>query len=257
MVRKTASRVAALKRVSLQQKRARDKEWHLKKRGATPASMESPRINYSEVRGMTTQQLNAYSRKLAKWNKTPKTVLANGDVVNSSVIATYRKNVTIHNKRTRQQLRKLKSHEISSRAREILGTPVNGEDLHGAVGLQEIDYRKPTSAKAAYRLEKKSKKWKNVNYKRRLKSQRHSAMAMLQSLGMEHEANQVRNMPSENFEILVRAEGLLDDLSLWYYADGSQIQANIESNDLNRASYQTFSSRTSDAIRELSRRKKR
>lgn len=256
MARKSAKRAAALKRVSIQQKRARDKEWHLKKRGAVPVRMETPRLNYSEVRRMTTQQLNAYGRKLEKWNSTPKTVLENGDVVNSSVIADYRKNVKLHNKRTRQQIGKLKNHEISEKARRILGTPQLGESVSGPIGLQEIKYRKPTSAKAAYRLQKKSKKWRNVNYKQRLKSQRKSAVDMLQALGMDKEANRVRNMESGNFEILVRADGLLDDLSLWYYTDGSEVQKNIERSKANRKSFATMQSRTSSAIQELSRRKR-
>lgn len=253
MARNNASRKELLAQVSRLQKRTRDKEYHLRKRGATPVRMETPRVNWSEVKGMTTKQLRSYTNTLDSWNQQRMTVLPNGDVIPRSTITAINRNIHKHNKKAAAQRKALNRNiSINGEDRERLGL-VQEAGTARASGLRPIDtIDKPESASQAAMLLTRSKKWANSSYKSRLKAQRRSAVAMLRNVGMDREAAQISNMKTSNFALMVESEGLLDDLALWYHSDSNETQKEI---GYDPDSYAVFASRTRDAIQALNRRR--
>ncbi len=239
MARMTQKRRDALKAVSRLQKRARDKEYSLRKRGAVGIRIGSPRLNFGEVRGMTTQQLKAYARRLDKFNRTPLTVLQSGDVVKIEDLRKIRKNIRIYNARIE---RERKRYEAKQRERVRKGLQKEVKPFT----LNNVKYRRPYSAGQAQSLERKSKKWAKSDPRKLMRSRRRSAVAMLKAVGLEKEARRISNMRAEDLEQLVDSYGLLEDVALWYRADREMMDRTIKSNPDDFAIFET---RTRMAVR--------
>lgn len=239
MARITQKRREALKLVSRMQKRTRDKEYSLRKRGAVGIRMGSPRLNYSEVRGMTTTQLKAYARRLEKWNTSKMTVLQSGDVVKVEELKKIRQNIKIYNTKIRRERER---YEARQRERVAKGR----QDEVKTYPLHEVTYRRPVSASHAKTLEAKSQKWAKRNPRKLMAGRRRSAVAMLRAVGLDKEAGRVSNMRTEDLEQLIDNYGLLDDLALWYRADHETMSRQIRSNP---DDFAIFSTRTKMSIR--------
>ena len=67
---------------------------------------------------------------------------------------------------------------------------------------------------------------------------------MLRQVGLDREANQVRNMRWDSLQQLID-EGLLDDLALWYLSDTAATQREIQ---YNPDDFEIFESRLKDTI---------
>lgn len=239
MARMTQKRRDALKAVSRLQKRARDKEYSLRKRGAVGIRIGSPRLNYGEVRGMTTQQLKAYARRLERFNNTKMTVLQSGDVVKVEDLKKIRKNIRIYNVRIE---RERKRYEAAQRERVRKGLQKEVKPFP----VQTVAYRRPYSAGQAESLAGKSKKWAKRDPRKLMRSRRRSAVAMLKAVGLDKEAGRISNMRTEDLEQLIDNYGLLDDVALWYRADREMMERQIRSNPDDFAIFET---RTKMAIR--------
>lgn len=239
MARMTQKRRDALKAVSRLQKRARDKEYSLRKRGAVGTRMGSPRLNFGEVRGMTTQQLKAYARRLDRFNRTPVTVLKSGDVVKVEDLRNIRKNIRIYNVRIERE-RKRYEEKQRERVRKGLQKEVR------PFPLANVEYRRPYSAGQAQSLAGKAKKWAKSDPRKLMRSRRRSAVAMLKAVGLDKEARRISNMRTEDLEQLIDNYGLLEDVALWYRADRETMDRTIKSNPDDFAIFET---RTKMAVR--------
>lgn len=235
-------RAAALREVRLLQKRARDKEYHLRKRGAVGIKMGSPRLNFSEVRGMNLNELRKYSRDLSNFTATRMTVLPHGDVVPEAMILETRRNVAQYNHRVEQERRKLQRK---------VRTPEISEDLQRSPNFQEIHLEnKPRNEQEANRLLKRSRQWKHSSPSMKLRGQRRAAVKMLRQIGLDHEANQLGNLRSDLFDRLVNQGGLLEDAALWYQQDREKIEEEI---GYNPDDFGLFQSRLSNQLNTIRR----
>lgn len=229
MPRKTAYD-RRLERVRVLQRRARDKEYRFRKKGAAGTQIHSPRLNFPEVRGMSPDDLRSYEKALKYFTKTRMTMLENGDVIPYKTLKTMRKNIKIHNEKISKARKRLKGRVLESDTY----TPI------------KVDI-KPSSAEQAERLLKKSIKWRNTSPTKIMAGHRRSAVGMLQSAGLDQQAAQVKRMSSAAVELLVD-EGLLDDLALWYMGDTEKTQQEI---NYNPDDFATFESGLKDRIRDL------
>ncbi len=241
MVRMTQKRRDALKAVSLLQKRTRDKEYSLRKRGAVGIRIGSPRLNYGEVRGMTTQQLKAYGRRLDRFNRTPLTVLQSGDVVKVKDLKDIQKNIRTYNARIERD-RKRYEKEQRERVRKGIQEEVR------QFPWKRMEYRRPYSAGQAQSLAVKSKKWAKSDPRKLLRARRRSAVAMLKAVGLDKEAGRISNMRADDLEQLIDNYGLLEDVALWYRADREMVDRVIKSNP---DDFSIFETRTRMSIRSV------
>ena len=220
-----------LDRVRVLQRRTRDKEYRLRKKGAAGTQIQSPRLNFGEVKGMTPEELRAYEKTLQNFTLDKMSVLENGDVIPSKTLKQIKRNIEIHNQKVEKARKKLKGRVLES-------------DTYAPISA-EI---KPKSAHDAERLMKKSEKWRASSPSRIMAGHRRSAVAMLQAVGLDSQASLVTNMSSAAVEELIE-EGLLDDLALWYMGDTERTQQEIS---YNPDDFATFESGLKDRIRALS-----
>lgn len=230
MPRKTAYD-RRLERVRVLQRRTRDKEYRLRKKGAAGTQIQSPRLNFPEVRGMTPAELRTYEKDLKTFTRTRMTVLENGDVIPVKMLKQVKRNIEIHNKKVNKARKKLKGKVLDSDTYK----PIRSNIM-------------PKSAQQAAQLVRKSEKWRRSSPTKMMAGHRRSAVAMLQAAGLDRQASQVRRMSSAAVEILVD-EGLLDDLALWYMGDTERTQQEI---NYNPDDFATFESGLKDRIRTLS-----
>lgn len=239
MARITQKRRDALKVVSRLQRRARDKEYSLRKRGAVGIRIGSPRLNFGEVRGMTTQQLKAYARRLDKFNTTKMTVLQSGDVVKVADLKNIQKNIRIYNARIE---RERKQYEGRQRERVRKGLQKEVKPFP----IETVAYRRPYNAAQAQSFAGKAKKWAKCDPRKLMRSRRRSAVLMLKAVGLDKEAGRISNMRTEDLEMLIDNYGLLDDVAIWYRADREMTERQIRSNPDDFAIFET---RTKMAVR--------
>lgn len=225
-----------MEKVRLLQKRARDKEYRMRKQGAPGTKVGSPRLNFSEVRGMNDEDLREYERSLRKFTKTRLTVLPSGDVVETKKLARMRKNIKIHNEKVEKARKKLLDKAKGSKPSRL------------PESLKPISIReKPKTAREVDRLLEKSEKWRRIKPTKVMSGQRRSAVAMLRQVGLDREAGIVSNMRWDQLMQLLDAD-LLDDLALWYHTDASETEREI---NYNPDDFAIFESRLRDTIGEL------
>lgn len=195
--------------VSRLQKRARDKEYRLRKEGASRANIGevSPRKSWAEVKAMTPQQLNRYGRSLNNFNKNARyTGSTSGDVIPTKMVhqitdLVKQRNKFINRERSRIEAASPKSWlEFKKAQRGILAHNKEGMGLLTPVDPKKLT--KPSSLNAAKRRVKSLQRQRKHDYGYYRRIQRKNMVTQLKRLGYDYLAHVVKYMKNDNFDVL-------------------------------------------------------
>lgn len=218
--------MATLDDVRVLQKRARDKEYRIRKQGASQANIVqvSPRKNWSEVKGMTKQQLNAYARRLNSFNKNSRYVgSASGDVIPKKFLTQANKLIREHNKFVASEVKRIQgiAPELWEQYREKQRGILKNDGIGGLLTPIDVSkLAKPRSLDVAKRRVKSFEKRSRRTYNFYRKIQRKNMQAMMNQLGLYDLSDLVRSMTNEQFDVLSSVLPIWERLSPEYYAKG-------------------------------------
>lgn len=220
------------------QKRTRDKEYRLRKQGASQESIDkvSPRVPWGSVKAMTPVQRMRYAKQLDRFNKKGEYVgSASGDVIPKSYIKQSRKLIKAYNKFVASETKRIQGIAPDLweqyRARQI-GILAHEASIGGL--LTPIDVRKmvaPRSLEVAKRRVKnfEARNKRKFSYFRRI--QRENMTAMLNEVGLYDLSELVRRMSNDQFDVLSSVLPTWEVLTL-HYADvssGNEEYADVRS----------------------------
>lgn len=220
------------------QKRTRDKEYRLRKQGASQDSIDkvSPRKSWGSVKAMTPVQRRRYAKQLDRFNKKGAYVgSASGDVIPKSYITQSRKLIKAHNKFVASETKRIQGIAPDLweqyRARQI-GILAHEASIGGL--LTPIDVRKmvaPRSLEVAKRRVKnfEARNKRKFSFYRRI--QRENMAAMLNELGLYDLSELVRRMSNDQFDVLSSVLPTWEVLTV-HYADvssGNEEYADVRS----------------------------
>lgn len=209
------------------QKRTRDKEYRLRKQGASQDSINkvSPRESWGSVKAMTPVQRRRYAKQLDRFNKKAAYVgSASGDVIPKSYITQSRKLIKAHNKFVASETKRIQGIAPDLweqyRARQI-GILAHEASIGGL--LTPVDVRKmvaPRSLEVAKRRVKnfEARNKRKFSYYRRI--QRENMTAMFNELGLYDLSELVRRMSNDQFDVLSSVLPTWEALTV-HYADVS------------------------------------
>lgn len=220
------------------QKRTRDKEYRLRKQGASQESIDkvSPRESWGIVKAMTPVQRRRYAKQLDRFNKKGAYVgSASGDVIPKSYITQSRKLIKAHNKFVASETKRIQGIAPDLweqyRARQI-GILAHEASIGGL--LTPIDVRKmvaPRSLEVAKRRVKnfEARNKRKFSFYRRI--QRENMTSMLNELGLYDLSELVRRMSNDQFDVLSSVLPTWEVLTV-HYADvssGNEEYADVRS----------------------------
>lgn len=237
------------------QKRTRDKEYRLRKQGASQKSINkvSPRESWGSVKAMTPVQRMSYAKQLDRFNKKGAYVgSASGDVIPKSYITQSRKLIKAHNKFVASETKRIQGIAPDLweqyRARQI-GILAHEASIGGL--LTPIDVRKmvaPRSLEVAKRRVKnfEARNKRKFSFYRRI--QRENMTAMLNKLGLYDLSELVLRMSNDQFDVLSSVLPTWEVLTV-YYADDSS--GNEEYADVRSYVYKAYMLGKKDYKRSL------
>lgn len=220
------------------QKRTRDKEYRLRKQGASQESINqvSPRESWGTVKAMTPVQRRRYAKQLDRFNKKGAYVgSASGDIIPKSYIAQSRKLIKAHNKFVASETKRIQGIAPDLweqyRARQI-GILAHEASIGGL--LTPVDVRKmvaPRSLEVAKRRVKnfEARNKRKFSFYRRI--QRENMTSMLNELGLYDLSELVRRMSNDQFDVLSSVLPTWEVLTV-HYADvssGNEEYADVRS----------------------------
>lgn len=224
--------------IRILQKRTRDKEYRLRKQGASQESINkvSPRESWGSVKAMTPVQRRSYAKQLDRFNKKDAYVgSASGDVIPKSYITQSRKLIKAHNKLVASETKRIQGIAPDLweqyRARQI-GILAHEASIGGL--LTSIDVRKmvaPRSLEVAKRRVKnfEARNKRKFSFYRRI--QRENMTSMLNELGLYDLSELVRRMSNDQFDVLSSVLPTWEVLTV-HYADvssGNEEYADVRS----------------------------
>lgn len=224
--------------IRILQKRTRDKEYRLRKQGASQESIDkvSPRESWSSVKAMTPAQRRRYAKQLDRFNKKGAYVgSASGDVIPKSYITQSRKLIKAQNKFVASETKRIQGIAPDLweqyRARQI-GILAHEASIGGL--LTPVDVRKmvaPRSLEVAKRRVKnfEARNKRKFSFYRRM--QRENMTAMLNELGLYDLSELVRRMSNDQFDVLSSVLPTWEVLTV-HYADmssGNEEYADVRS----------------------------
>lgn len=209
------------------QKRTRDKEYRLRKQGASQESIDkvSPRESWGSVKAMSAAQRRRYAKQLDRFNKKGAYVgSASGDVIPKTYITQSRKLIQAHNKFVAQETKRIQGiapdlwEQYRARQTGILAHEASIGGL-----LTPVDVRKmvaPRSLEVAKRRVKsfEARNKRKFRYYRRIQKQ--NMTAMLNTLGLYDLSELVHSMSNDQFDILSSVLPSWEALTI-HYADTS------------------------------------
>lgn len=213
--------------VSRVQKRARDKEYRLRKQGATRESIESisPRKSWAEIKAMTPTQQLSYARQLNAWNKKARyTVVESRNVIPTNLIDQAKR---LQEKRNqfiyveRERIRGIAPGEWDKYYRNREGILAKGEDIAGL--LAPIDVKKmepPASVQIARRRIKRFEERNKHKFSYYRGLQRSAMEQMLWKLDQYELAEVVHQMRNDAFDLLSTVYASWDILKFEYNPKG-------------------------------------
>lgn len=213
--------------VSRVQKRARDKEYRLRKQGATRESIGSisPRKSWAEVKAMTPSQQQAYARQLNAWNKKARYTVAESrnaiptNLIDQAKRLQEKRNQFIYGERKR--IRGIAPGEWDKYYRNREGILAKGEDIAGL--LAPIDVKKmepPASVQVARRRIKRFEERNKHKFSYYRGLQRKSMEEILWKLDQYELAEVVHQMSNDAFDLLSTVYASWDILKFEYHPKG-------------------------------------
>lgn len=215
--------MATLDDVRKLQKRARDKEYRIRKQGADRANIArvSPRQDWVQVKAMTPRQLNAYARKLNKFNTKARYVGSeSGDVIPKKYLDQANSLIKSHNKFVRKERERIAgiAPDLWDKYRASQEGIIKQNGIGGV--LTEIDLNKlepPRSLDVAKRRVKSFQRRAKHDFAYYRKIQRKNMMKQLYTIGEYDLAELVRSMGKEQFDVLSNVLPMWQRLELEYY----------------------------------------
>lgn len=222
--------MATLEQARLYQKRMRDKEYRLRKRGAKESVIKaaSPRVPAHELEHYSPAQLDSYIAQAKVFNKKARYDIAgNGALIPKSYGKRVKELLAQRNKWIAKEEKRLESiapkewwDEYVVLQRGILASNKSGLGLLSQVDLKKIET--PSSLEAAklrmQRLEKRKRR--RFGFYRGV--QRRNMIYQLEVLGHYDLANIVRKMSNDAFDVLSSVSPMWDKLSLEYERRGEE-----------------------------------
>lgn len=216
--------------VSRMQKRARDKEYRLRKQGATRESIGSisPRKSWAEIKSMTPAQQQAYAKQLNAWNeKSRYTVVESGNAIPTNLIdqakrLQQKRNQFIYGERKR--IRGIAPGEWDKYYRNREGILARGEDIVGL--LAPIDVKKmepPASVQVAHRRIKRFEERNKHKFSYYRGLQRNAMEQILWKLDQYELAEVVHQMNNDAFDLLSTVYASWDTLKYEYNPKGEGV----------------------------------
>jgi hypothetical protein len=216
--------------VSRLQKRARDKEYRLRKQGANREAIAaiSPRKPWAEIKSMTPVQLRAYAKRLDAWNrKTRYTGVKSGNVIPTKLIdqakrLQQKRNQFIYSERER--IRGIAPSEWDKYYRNREGILASYEDIVGL--LAPIDVEKmepPESVQVAHRRIKRFEERNKHKFSYYRGLQRSAMEKMLWKLDQYELAEVVHQMDKDAFDLLSTVYASWDTLKYEYNPKGEYV----------------------------------
>lgn len=213
--------------VSRVQKRARDKEYRLRKQGANREAIAaiSPRKSWEEIKAMTPSQQQAYAKHLDAWNrKTRYTGVTSGNVIPTRLIdqakrLQQKRNQFIYGERER--IRSIAPGEWDKYYRNREGILAKGEDIVGL--LAPIDVKKmepPASVQVARRRIKRFEERNKHKFSYYRGLQRSAMEQILWKLDQYELAEVVHQMKNDAFDLLSTVYASWDTLKFEYNPKG-------------------------------------
>ena len=213
--------------VSRVQKRARDKEYRLRKQGATRESISdiSPRKSWAEIKAMTSAQQQDYAKTLDTWNRNARyTGVPSGNVIPSNLIdqakrLQQKRNQFIYSERER--IRDIAPSEWDAYYRNREGVLAKGADIVGL--LAPIDVKKmelPASVQVARRRIKRFEERNKHKFSYYRGLQRSAMERMLWKLDQYELAEVVHQMKNDAFDLLSTVYASWDTLEFEYNPKG-------------------------------------
>lgn len=216
--------------VSRVQKRARDKEYRLRKQGARKEAIAgiSPRKSWAEIKSMTPSQQQAYAEKLDSWNRKSRyTGVKSGNVIPTRLIDQAKRLQQKHNQfiyGERDRIRGIAPSEWDKYYRNREGILAKGEDIIGL--LAPIDVKKmepPTSVQVARRRIKRFEERNKHKFSYYRGLQRSAMEQMLWKLDQYELAEVVHQMPNDAFDLLSTVYASWDTLKYEYNPKGEGV----------------------------------
>lgn len=212
------------------QKRARDKEYRLRKQGATRESIAeiSPRKPWKEVKAMTPAQRQDYAKRLDIWNRTARyTGVSSGNVIPTAFIdqakrLQVKRNEFIYSERER--IKGIAPEEWAKYYAPREGILGKGADIMGL--LAPIDVKKmepPASVQVARRRIKRFEERNKHKFSYYRKLQRTAMEKMLWKLDQYELAEVVHQMGNDAFDLLSTVYASWDMLKYDYHPKGEGV----------------------------------
>lgn len=216
--------------VSRVQKRARDKEYRLRKQGAGKEAIASisPRKSWAEIKSMTPAQQQAYAKQLNAWNKKSRyTVVESGNAIPTNLIdqakrLQQKRNQFIYGERKR--IRGIAPGEWDKYYRNREGILARGEDIVGL--LAPIDVKKmepPASVQVAHRRIKRFEERNKHKFSYYRGLQRNAMEQILWKLDQYELAEVVHQMNNDAFDLLSTVYASWDALKYEYNPKGEGV----------------------------------
>lgn len=216
--------------VSRVQKRARDKEYRLRKQGATRESISgiSPRKSWAEIKAMTPAQQQDYAKCLDTWNRKARYIgVKSGNVIPGNLIdqakrLQQKRNQFIYSERER--IRGIAPREWDEYYHNREGILAKGEDVIGL--LVPIDVKKmepPASVQVARRRIKRFEERNKHKFSYYRGLQRSAMEQMLWKLDQYELAEVVHQMSNDAFDLLSTVYASWDTLKYEYNPRGEAV----------------------------------
>lgn len=213
--------------VSRVQKRARDKEYRLRKQGANKEAIAgvSPRKSWAEIKAMTPSQQQAYAKALDAWNRKARyTGVTSGNVIPTKLIdqakrLQQKRNQFIYGERER--IRGIAPSEWDKYYRNREGILAKGEDIVGL--LAPIDVKKmepPVSVQVAHRRIKRFEERNKHKFSYYRGLQRSAMEQILWKLDQYELAEVVHQMKNDAFDLLSTVYASWDSIKFEYNPKG-------------------------------------
>lgn len=253
------------KRVAQLQKRARDKEYRLRRAGASESAIAavSPRVSPEQINKMTPQQLAGYAHSLNAFNQSRRyTSLESGQIVETARIKRLERSVKEYNKRMDKTVRNLIAEADRRGISQHFPDTINKlEDRYSkdrnSYQSRFDRFRMTERPKSVQSLKSREKTLQKMNRRtwggRYRKVQKSGVVKALYMMGYTALGDEVRRMSDMDFDLLVACTDFVESLYLEYSAamigNLGQAFANLTGGGTGKDSYS--SGLSMDAVRNM------
>jgi hypothetical protein len=220
--------------VSLQtlQKRARDKEYRLRKKGASfdEVKAASPRVSAKEIAKMTPGQKRSYRAKLENFNKRENRlyVYESGEVDKLAEIQKFQKQAQAYNDKV--QARRERIAKKAKGAGLYKDKSVKNESALSGIKFVKAD-EMPKSKAQLHRFKKGLKRLKQTSEPQRRKRLRMNAKEALNEVGLSDVAEMIDKMSANAFDMLMTYT------DFWGAVNSLYVESDVRMGKIEQSSY--------------------